>query len=325
MALSNIMNTISVIIPAESACISAPVLNYLKKVDYPQGYIEIIMSIGNWPSAQRNQAARLAKGDVLYFFNRDTQLQPDVFKKMAAIINRDVKIAGAGGVDITPEDNNYIQHLFGYAMGSYFAHWKMRARYVQVGKEKVACENELLLSNMAIKKSVFLEAGGFNEGLYPNEENELINRISKMGYKFIYSPDIRIYRDRRKGIFKFMQQFYSYGNGRLNQMKIEGVLKNIQFLIPLFFLLYSISLFFLGNSWIFFIPFIVYIGLAAIDSFYLSLKHKRSLVILPAIYLIMHFSYAFGMLSGICKNIARQKAKTAPRTNYKILYIKELT
>ena len=102
----------------------------------------------------------VAKGDILYFFNRDTQLQPDVFKRMVYIINRDMQIAGVGGVDITPQGNSHMQHLFGYAMGSCFAHWKMRARYVQVGKEKIAGENELLLSNMAIKRSVFLEVGG---------------------------------------------------------------------------------------------------------------------------------------------------------------------
>lgn len=319
------MNTISVIIPAESVCSSAPVLDYLKRVDYPQENIEIIMSIGNWPSAQRNQAARLAKGDILYFFNRDTQLQPDVFKKMVSIINRGTKIAGVGGVDITPQANSYIQHLFGYAMGSYFAHWKMRARYVQVGKEKVACENELLLSNMAIKRSVFLEAGGFNEGLYPNEENELINRVSKMGYEFIYSPDIKIYRDRRRDIFKFIRQFYSYGQGRLNQVNIEGVSGNLQFLIPLFFLLYVSSLFFAGNSRIVFIPFIIYIVLAAIDSTYLSLKNKKNLMILPAIYLVMHFSYACGFLAGIYKNITKRKPSVSPKINYKIIYIKEIT
>jgi len=324
---SPLLKTISVIIPAESVCASAPVLDCLKKVDYPQENIEIIISIGNWPSTQRNQAARLAKGEILYFFNRDTQLQPDVFKKMALIINRDTRIAGVGGVDITPPGNNYMQHLFGYAMSSFFAHWKMRARYVQVGREKVACENELLLSNMAIKKKVFLETGGFNEGLYPNEENELINRISRMGYTFIYSPDIKIYRDRRRNLLRFIKQFYSYGGGRLNQMKIEGVLKNIKFLIPLSFLIYSIFLFFLGTSWVFFIPLIVYISLAVIDSLYLSVKHRKNLLILPAIYLVMHFSYAFGMLSEICRNITRQntrRARLANNTNNKILYIKEI-
>ncbi len=319
------MTTISVIIPSESKSASAPVLDHVRQADYPKENIEILMSIGRWPSAQRNQAAGRAKGDILYFFNRDTQLQPDVFKRMVGIINRETKIAGVGGADITPQGNSYLQHLFGYAMGSYFAHWKMRARYVLVGKERVACEKELLLSNMAIKRSVFLEAGGFNEGLYPNEENELISRISKMGYEFIYSPDIRIYRDRRRDVIKFMRQFYSYGRGRLNQMNIEGVSKNYQFLIPLFFLLYVISLFFIGDSRLAFIPLIVYVVLAVMDSLYLSFKNKKNLIMLPAIYLIMHLSYACGMLTGIFKNIAKKSTRVVPKVNHKIVYIQEMT
>ena len=318
------MNTITVIIPAESIHTGSPVLSCLKNIDYPQDNIEIIMSVGNWPSSQRNQAARVAQGQILYFFNRDARPEPGIFKKMVSIMDKDAMIAGVGGVDITPADNNYLQHLFGYAMSSYFAHWKMRSRYTPTGKEKVACEKELLLSNMAVKKEVFLASGGFNEGLYPNEENELINRISGMGYKFIYSPDIKICRDRRKGIFKFMQQFYSYGEGRLNQMRTEGVLKNIQFLIPLCFLFYSAFLFFVGNEWLLRIPMFVYLTLAAIDSIYLSLKNRKNLVILPAIYLIMHFSYAFGMLSGICKNIVGHKVRLRPGINHSIIYIKTM-
>ena len=318
------MHTISVIIPAESSLASLPVLDYFKKIDYPQENIEIILSIGNWPSAQRNKAAGVAKGDVLYFFNRDAQLLPDVFKIMAEIINRDIKIAGVGGVDVTPQANSYMQHLFGYAMSSYFAHWKMRARYTPVGKERVACENELLLSNMAIKRSVFLEAGGFNEELYPNEENELINRISRLGYEFIYSPEIRIYRDRRSDILRFIRQFYCYGRGRLNQIKIEGVFSNLQFLLPFLFLLYAIALFFIANSWPVFIPLIIYIVLAMIDSIYLSLKHKKNLIILPFIYLIMHFSYACGILSGICGKIILKKRITIRKLDSKLVYVKEI-
>jgi GT2 family glycosyltransferase len=324
MVSSKVNHTISVIIPAETVRASVPVLDYLKRVDYPQENIEIIMSIGNWPSAQRNQAAAMAKGDILYFFNRDTQVQPDVFKRMVFIINKDSKIAGVGGVDITPGANSHIQHLFGYAMGSYFAHWKMRARYAQVGRERAACENELLLSNMAIKRGIFLEAGGFNEELYPNEENELINRVLKMGYKFIYSPDIKIYRDRRNSIFKFIRQFHCYGQGRLNQINIEGVFKNFQFLIPLFFFIYFICLFFAGNSRLVFIPFIIYIALAMFDSICLTFKNKKNLMILPVLYLIMHFSYACGFLSGIYKNIIKKKPSVIPKINYKIIYIKEI-
>ena len=237
--------SISVIIPACSDSENLPVLFSLKNVDYPKDKVEIILSIGLWPSAQRNSATKIAKGDILYFFNKDAQPESDIFKKAVSILNSGEEIAGVGGPDLTPSDNNYIQHLLGYAMSSYFTHWKMRARYAQIGKQRISDEKELLLSNLAIKKSVFLASGGFDEKLYPNEENEIINRITKKGYKFVYSPDIKIYRDRRKTLSGFVKQFYRYGQGRMKQIFIEGGIKNLQFLIPLVFLVYLLALIFI--------------------------------------------------------------------------------
>ena len=35
-----------------------------------------------------------------------------------------------------------------------------------------------------------LELGGFNEALYPNEENALMDELQKRGGKLIYDPDL---------------------------------------------------------------------------------------------------------------------------------------
>jgi len=294
------MKTISVIIPIEDESIDIPSLDFLKKVDYPQENFEIILKTGRWPSIQRNEAVKEAKGEILYFCNRDSRVEPDIFKKIVEKMDKDEKIAGVGGPDLTPPNNNYIQHLFGYAMGSYFAHWKMRARYAEIGKERVSDEKELLLSNLAIRKDIFLKANGFSNRLYPNEENELINRIIKIGYKFIYSPEIKIYRDRRKTLLGFIKQFYRYGQGRMKQIFIEGFSRNLIFFIPVFYSIYLAILPIARNVRFIFAPLYLYIILAIIDSLYLSFKYKRFLVLwLPSLYLIMHISYAIGMLACI--------------------------
>ena len=298
--------TISVIIPKRPECVDIPVLDCLKNIRYPEDKIETILTTGTYPSRQRNNAVKDARGDILYFFNRDVRLEGDIFEKVLDIFNKDPAIAGVGGPDLTPSDNSYMQRLFGYAMGSYFAHWKMRARYASIGKERFSDEKELLLSNLAIRRDVFLESNGFNERLYPNEENELINRISKMGYKFVYHPDITVYRDRRKTLFAFMKQFYRYGQGRMNQVFIEGIFKNLYFFMPVSLLIYFIILPFTKKSWGVSLPLLVYMFFAVIDAVYLSFKHRRNLVfVLPVLYLIMHISYGIGMLSAIYKAILR--------------------
>jgi len=108
-------------------------------------------------------------------------------------------------------------------------------------------------------------------------------------------------------------------------MSIEGISGNLTFLIPLFFLCYAVSLFFIGSSPLASIPLFVYLVLAIVDSLYLSFRYKKNLMTLPVIYLIMHLSYACGLLSGICRNIFSKQISLMPKTNHEIIYIKEIT
>lgn len=289
---------ISIIIPAPSWLKDISILRSLENIDYPKEKIEIIIVTGNHPSMQRNEAAKVAKGDILCFFNRNSQPPPDIFSKIVDIFNKDQRIAGVGGPDITPQGNSYTQRLFGYAMGSYFAHWRMRARYKETGQERVSDEKELVLSNLAIKKDIYLKVSGFNEELYPNEENELINRILKMGHRFIYSPEIKVYRDRRKNLFGFMRQFYRYGCGRMNQVFVEGPAGNLLFFMPVFFLMYLFALLFVKRAMFNFIPLISYVTLGVADAAYISVKTRKNLILaLPLVYAIMHISYGAGMIA----------------------------
>jgi len=318
--------TISVIIPAKSDSKDLKILKYIERIGYPKDKIEIILAVGKQPSVQRNEAVKIAKGDILYFFNSDAQVEPDIFKKAVDIINSGVDIAGTGGPDLTPPDNSRIQHLFGYAMSSYFAHWKMRARYCPVGRQRVSDEKELLLSNMAIRKDIFLKESCFNEKLYPNEENELINRICKAGYKFVYSPELKIYRDRRKTLPEFAKQFYRYGQGRMEQIFIESLYKNIWFFLPLFSLICVLALpAIIKNHWVSFLPLFAYLILGIADSAFLSFKNKKNLILfLPTIYMIMHLSYSAGMVSSLFKNILRKNKNVKPTRDTKIIFIKDL-
>jgi len=320
----NMMPTISVIIPVPCYEDKLPVLSYLAKADYPKDKLEIILVIGRWPSLQRNEAVKTAKGEILYFFNSDAQLTPDIFKKAVAIINKREDIAGAGGPDLTPGNNNYIQHLLGYAMSSYFAHWKMRARYSRIGEERISNEKELLLSNLAIKRGIYLKAGGFNDRLYPNEENELINRVSEMGYKFIYNPDMAIYRDRRKTLFAFAGQFYRYGHGRMQQVFIEGPLKNAAFIAPIFLLVYFLIIPIFKNTWWVFLPLLAYIVLGTLDTIYVSIKNgKKMLIGLLPCYIIMHLSYAVGAMCSIIDRLFIRRNRRIYSDNLDVIIIKK--
>jgi len=292
--------TISIIIPVKPGNSNPSVLDHLKAVDYPKDNIEIIVVSGNNPSLQRNKAVQIAKGEILYFLNSDAQVPPDIFSKIDDIFNKRGDIAGVGGPDLTPADNDRLQYLFGLAMSSFFAHWKMRARYSQIGKERLGDERQLLLSNLAMKKEAFLGCSGFNETLYPNEENELIDRMIDSGYRFLYSPRVKIYRSRRKTLPLFVRQFYRYGRGRMRQIFIEGVKRNLVFFLPVLFLVYLILLPFLKPFTFYLVPLSIYIAFSLGDTLYFFYKNRTAIIFfLPFIYIIMHLCYAAGMVSSL--------------------------
>ncbi len=64
------------------------------------------------------------------------------------------------------------------------------ARYASVGRSRESSEKELILCNLVARRDAMLELGGFNEALYPNEENALMDELQKRGGKLLYDPEL---------------------------------------------------------------------------------------------------------------------------------------
>ncbi len=296
----------SVIIPVRKNGKIEHVIKSLQKSTYPQDKIEIIVTYGDQPSAQRNKAVTHATGEMLYFFDDDSEITPDLFNIISKHLS-DSNIAGAGGPNLTPPDNTFIQHCFGMALASKFANGKVSARYHKTGLVRESNETELILCNLCIKREVYLKIGGLNESIYPNEENEFMNRLKKNGYKLIYDPEAFIFRSRRKNFTQLIKQHLNYGRGRIEQTLVEGIHPHtIQFFIPLGFLFYLLTLPFLCNL-SYYLPLIIYLFLSFISAAGWAVETKKPVVffIMPIIYLVMHISYASGIIWGFI----RQKIK----------------
>jgi cellulose synthase/poly-beta-1,6-N-acetylglucosamine synthase-like glycosyltransferase len=295
------MLTISVIIPVEPEGSAEKVLNSLKSVDYPQDLIEVFVVEGKQPSRQRNKALKEARGKIVYFLDSDSIVDKDLFKKVVrCYLEKD--IAALGGPNLTPETDSFLQKCFGYVLSSSFGVSKIRNRYKSFGEIREADESELILCNLSFKRSVLKKEGAFNESLYPNEENELINRLRKRGYKLIYHPQAIIYRSRRNSIPKYFKQIFNYGRGRAEQTFIDPAFFNPFRFIPLFFSFYLISLFFFHNLF-YLAPFYFYLALNFVSTLFIAFKEKKwgTIFLLPILFLLTHLAYGLGLLWGIIR------------------------
>jgi len=95
------------------------------------------------------------------------------------------------------------------------------ARYAAVGKTRESSEKELILCNLIARRKAMLEFGGFNEALYPNEENALMDELQKGGGKLLYDPQMIVHRRPRHTLKAFAKMLLNYGRGRAEQFRLH--------------------------------------------------------------------------------------------------------
>ncbi len=294
---------ISVIIPVKPGGY-VRALEALKDIDYPAERLEALVAEGRQPSVQRNRAAKEAKGEILYFLDDDSLAPTGLFKTVAARY-ADQNVAGVGGPIITPPSDSFLRKGFGLALSSLFGGSTIRARYKKLGAERRGTENELILANLSFKKSVFLEAGGFNENLYPNEENELLNRLVSEGKTFLYVPDAWLYRSQRPNFRAYLRQVFTYGRGRMDQNYQHPEGFKALHMAPSLFLAYCLGLLIIRNP-VYFIPALLYAVLCVVFSLGAALEAKNPLYVLvmPFLFASLHIGYGAGFIRGAVKKFA---------------------
>lgn len=291
------MTTFSIIIPVKHGGYVAA-LDAIRRLQADADSYELLIAEGSAPSRQRNLAAFSARGDILYFLDDDSLPNPENLQLCSDIMH-DAKVAVAGGPSLTPSSDSWLQQLFGYALCSILGSGAVRNRYRMAGSIRETTERELILCNLAIRRSVFMELGGFNERLYPNEENELLDRIRSAGFKLVHIPAMAVFRSQRASLKAFVRQMFAYGRGRAQQSLISGSFSFVSF-VPLFFLLYLIFSVLFSSVPLILAPLMLYAVLTVFFalSAICSTCHFYMLALL-LIYPVMHCVNGVGLLYGL--------------------------
>lgn len=293
----NECHTVTIIIPVKPGG-SVLSLARLREVDYPADCLEVLVAEGRRPSRQRNRAAAQATGELLYFLDDDSLVSPH-FIRQAVTHFDDSRVAVAGGPSLTPATDSPLQRAIGIALASPVGGGGARNRYRSVGAARPTSERELILCNLAFRRQVFLDFGGLDERLYPNEENELMDRLLAAGWRLIHDPELAVRRSQRPTWRAFCRQFFGYGRGRGEQTRIGGVRSWIDFApaLLLFYLLtvpvVSLPLYRLPAGGYF----VLVLLAALVEAF-----RARLPVMFPRLCLIfplLHLCYGVGILRGL--------------------------
>ena len=191
-----------------------------QKLDFPANRLEILMARGRQPSVQRNAALRAARGDIIYFLDDDSITPPGNLRR-ALDHFQSANVKMAGGPSLCPPDAPALQQAFALAMGSWLAFGPSCSRYRARGRVRPSSEKELILCNLLARREDLLQLGGFNESLYPNEENALMDELQKRGGQLLYDPDLIVHRPPRPGFRSFCKMLLTYGRGRAEQFRLH--------------------------------------------------------------------------------------------------------
>ena len=227
-------------------------------LDYPKDKLEILIARGRQPSVQRNAGLQAARGDLIYFLDDDSVVQSGNLRQAVQHF-ADPATHIVGGPNLCPPDAPPLEQVFALVLASWMAFGPSRARYAPIGQVRQTSEKELILCNLLARRSTLLELGGFNEALYPNEENALMDAIQQRGGKLIHDPAFCVFRRPRRTLGAFLKMLITYGRGRAEQFRVSPTVGSALNFIPPLFCLYLAVLPFLGATAL--IPLTVY-GLA---------------------------------------------------------------
>jgi cellulose synthase/poly-beta-1,6-N-acetylglucosamine synthase-like glycosyltransferase len=215
-----------------------------RALEYPAHKLEIIVARGRQPSVQRNAALRAAHGDVIYFLDDDSVPEPGNLRRAMAHF-REPGVQMVGGPNVCPPEAPPLEQVFARVLASRLAVGPSRARYSPVGQVRATSEKELILCNLLARRQSMLELGGFNEALYPNEENALMDELQKRGGKLIYDPDLVVRRRPRSSFKSFSKMLMTYGRGRAEQFREYPTFGSALNFVPPLFCLFLVALPFL--------------------------------------------------------------------------------
>ncbi len=218
--MSDALPLVTIIVPTKPGQESIPAVDAARRLDYPKDRLEILVARGRQPAVQRNTALRAARGELIYFLDDDAVAQPGNLRRALAHFN-DPRVKMVGGPNLCPPEAPLLEQVFAVVLASWLAFGPSRARYDSVGAARASSEKELILCNLMARRDALLELGGFDEALYPNEENALMDELQKRGATLLYDPEFIVRRRPRPTLKAFCKMLFTYGRGRAEQFRLH--------------------------------------------------------------------------------------------------------
>jgi len=161
------------------------------------------------------------------------------------------------------------------------------------------------------RKEVFEKVGLADERLLRTEDNEFHYRVRKAGYDIIFNPEIESYQYIRPTFTKMIQQKFANGYwiGKVSHVYPKAF--SIFHFVPFVFVLGIIfSLLMLPFTKLFAVLLAIAYSLFTILITLMTIinnKFNATMLLIPILLFLVHFSYGVGTLVGLVKGFSWKK------------------
>ena len=312
-AVGDALPFVSIIIPTRPGQADIAAVVAARALDYPKERLEIIVARGKQPAIQRNAAIKAARGELIYFLDDDSRAPPENLRQALRHF-ADPRVKMLGGPNLCPPDAPPLEQVFGVVLGSWLAFGPSRARYDSVGSARASSEKELILCNLMARRADLLELGGFNESLYPNEENALMDELQKGGATLVYDPQFIVHRRPRPTLRAFCRMLFTYGRGRAEQFRLHPTPGSTLNFVPPLFCVYLVAASILALKFgaVVFLPLALYVAAVLAQTIVSALGKgfARSWLALPLL-VASHVFYGLGFWRGLFTTLKSSGEKPA--------------
>jgi hypothetical protein len=285
----------TVIVPMAKYQSDEPVLVSLRETPVPEGGMQIIVAEGEHPARQRNAALTQARGDILVFLDNDCSVSASYWKELENILSRpEVDIVG-GPALLRPYASAW-EEIFHELLTHTLIVGTVSSRYSARGDFRVATQTDLILCNLAVRRAIFEKIGALSTDLYPNEENEWLDRARAAKVEAYYDPALQVFRPQRPTPGRMARALVRYGIGRTRQFRVGGWRPTFHQLLPVILVATFVALFHWHLEVAFGVLWLVASTIIALTCN--SLLQVRRRIVAGLIAPLIPLTYAVGQLIG---------------------------
>ncbi len=221
----------TVIIPVLHFRADEPVLASLRETAPASGMPQILVVEGRHPARQRNAALAQAQGEIIVFLDNDCCLGLIFWEALeTAFMRPEVEIVG--GPALLRAEATGPEKIFHALLTHPLVVGPVCSRYAARGAFRAATQMQLILCNLAARRSTFTNIGTLSPRLYPNEENEWLDR-AQADHGIYYDPRQQVFRPQRSTWGEMARMLFRYGMGRTRQLQVNGWQVSIHHFLPL--------------------------------------------------------------------------------------------